>query len=1682
MRDERLQGILAESHGDQSVGAEDTANSDDDVTIEVSMAALDGEIALDGQAASPQELLRARHTVDLLRGILPRLSDTADAAQVSYEIGTLLGWPLEQQDAALETMREAYQRKPTSLRYARGYRKAAMRSGDARELTTALENEGKLAQGGATRAVLNIQRAQLLERDLDNIEAARFSYLLSLDADPRVEALDALEGLAVAAREWTDAATYAERLAGLVTDTAIRAEHLARAARHVDRAGDSQGALALAVQARVHAPASASISFALERLLIADGSHAELASLRERQVEAGVVDPVTAWFDAGVLFRYRVNDPERAIQAFQAAADAANDEDGRKGPCLEQLALALEQEGRWQELVEVDKRRLRLCEGHEKAHHWHRIATTYDERLGDAALAAQAYDFALLADPTWAPALEGAGRLAYSADRSETEARARLLNMHRLEAEAATSRHRRGEALRRVGELLIEDAATIDEGIDVLREAHRQLPKNLGVLRGLERGLHKQGAWKMLVDLYEHELESEEEPTRQCWLLAQMGLIAADRLGDHARAAGALEQYMAIDASHPPVPLVRLADLLEDGGDEETLVTVLNKLVEQTSSAIERASMLARIAAVRERQGRLDEAIRAFEDAIAIAPPTHPVYADAGRAYLRAGRYAELSSVLVAGSRTGEPAERAHWLVKAAHVMDRRLGQTGLAIESLQQALSLDGDSAEARATLEHILARERRWEELAALSSATDDDDGDQLLGRAIVAEATDDPEAVVWYRRALDAGQTLAWLPYARLAALSSRWEELERRYAAVDGSNVMAHHARYRAGEIALEHLGDRERGIAHWLASHEAQKGALAPLVALARLADHMDDAVDILASLQASTRDTATRMLCLRRRVTELDRAGRDDEALATRLDVLALHPSEPWVLAEVEIELERRGDRVALADVLRAAASDTQLEPGLAESTHAALGSVLEQLGSLGDAVVAYENAQQSGGPPQRATLLGLRRCYDAIEDDRVGQVLAELAACPPVGAEQALSRRALAWWWMEHGNADIAVSTLESALRAHPCDYDALNDLAEIVGDEAPTRVTDAMVRAFELEEDSALSVQLGLALVTRLLRSGRTEAAREAAERLRDLAPDHLRVLIVHEELHEQRHNWQQAATALERIATHDDAPPPVRVEALLRLASIQKDELGAADRAKETTKRLLALDASRDLGPRVRLDVEEALGDHAAAATSLAELVTSDDVSDEERGALLLRLAALQDEQLGDAKAALATLSRITDRAGRELAAKRLLTLGERDGRWDVSCEAIEATLSVTPNMDPIWEAALRRRLGDLLASQLEQPEAAVRHYERVVELDPRDTITLLALADIAAAKSADLAVAFHRKLLAVDPQRVSSYRGLRQLFLQLEDTDGAFCAEAMLVGLNAADDEERYFYRQRRMSLAQKLTTELDEGDLDQLFPDRRAPAIELFAALDVVLPALFGIDHGAYGIDDETASTSRILTPVANAVARLFGVASHQLRVASPQICPTAELGDPPLVIVPRSLEDALRREQQFVCGAILGRVRFRGIGTDPGRFTALDGRQVEHLLAAACNLAGVPLATEAAEGAIYADVNKRLDDLLGGDMRREVVAAAKRYVESGTVTGDSIIDAHLDASLRTAMFASQDPSVAVRCLRMFGAMFGSDGAIAQIPEGLARFLPFSISDAHLQLRARLASAEKADKK
>ena len=1660
-------------------------NGDAGVSIQVSVTELDEEVAipLDGEAPSVEEQHRAFALLSYLREILPRLSHAADAAQVQFEIAEQLRGPLEDVAGALEASRAAFRRQPRKLHIARAYRKAALQADSLREAVTALDAEAKRMTAGAARAALHVERALLLNRFFDNDKAAQYAYKRALDNDPsNVIALTAMERAAATYADFDKAAGWAQKLAGAVTDPKLRAEHQARAARHLESSGDIQSATTLVASAHVDAAESPAVSFALERMCFAEKAYDELIALRKWQIEKGVIEPASGWFDVGVIARYGLGNHGEAIAAFKKAAREAGE---AAAPCFEELSWLYAIGGDHKGTARVLSEQLRFEQlPQRRAALWHRLARVHGDLLDDDDAAIKAFENALAEDPSYYPVLADAGRLFH---RSGSQAR--LLTMHRLEAQAAETATDRAGALRRMGEILVQDPQTRDEGIVALRQALEELPGHLSAFGSLERALKSKEAWAELVQLYERELERTEEPSRRRFLLSEIGKLAADRLDDPTRAIAALTQAVAVDATGGPSPLItRLAELLEETEEHDELVPVLTRIADATNDRSERATTLERLAMVHERRGRIEDAVLAYKRAVGAAPPSHPAHASAGRAFLRTERYRELLEVLEAGLATAPPSGKAMWLQKIAAIQDRRLGRTKDAISSLEKALELAPDSFPARQTLIELLTREGMWDELTAVIAGAPDS-GAMSMRRAVVAEAAGDTKtAAEQYGRALEHGVKLARVPYLRVAQAEGRWDELEAHYAAVPESsdkNAVLH-ARYRAAELAHERLKRPTDAVRYLTEAAAAVKGSLSPVVAMLPLVAHVPETRGkLLGLLETMTTDPATRLACLRLQAHAQAAHGDMHATVSAHQKLLELQPSDPVSSVIVEIALEHQADRIGLANHLRRAATDDTLDPQLKSATLASLGSVLEQLGQLRDAALALEASREAAGEEvSRRTLLGLYRLYTALEDrDRIPLVLEALAECPPPGMEQAIClRRLAACWWMR-GDAGRAADALRAALASDACDYEAIKALAELPN-VAESELIDALMRAFELEQSPDTLRDLGNALAARLLSIGRLHTARETVDRVLAGAPDNLSAQMLLAEIHERRKSWKLAAAALERIASHDEASDNVKLEALRRLANIQVLHLRSPAQAKEVADLVAKLAPQDEVAQRVKLEVQVLAGEHEAAVATLTTITERDDVTPLARADDLLRLASLLDNKMNDPAAAIAALGKITGRHERASAVKRLLELGEKSGRWDLACLALEKSLNDEDEMDAGWECAIRRRLSQILRERLGRPDEAFRHEERIVELDPNDVATLERVIAGMTDTDPDRAIAYHRRLVDAAPERIGSYRALRNLFVDKGDIDGAFCAEAVLVGLGVATEEETYFYKGRRAARGARIAGTLSPVELALLCPERDHHALALFATIDALVPKMFKLDATGYGTDAGSTRSSG-LTSVANQISHLLGAGNVSVQLVSPKLGPTVERDQDAIMMLPRGIEDGTPREQRFVCGALLARVALHGIAADPLRLNAFTDNQLNQLIKAALAIAAPDRGVEEPSGAVYADLKMKLDEALGEAARErlkllvEDSAAALSHVDGAELRGTLS-----RAAARAAMLCSADPAEAIKNATLYARMFGEDprhtrpGGIREDPVGKlpAHFhcaLSFAVSEAHAKMRSRL---------
>ncbi|MDB4966131.1 MAG: domain protein putative component of TonB system, partial [Myxococcales bacterium] len=942
-------------------------------------------LSLDGKGASKEELTQARRTVAFLEGLVPSLADEGEAAQALHDLGQLQLHPLNEPAAALEALREAYGKRP-ALHIARAYRKAALRAGSVEDQLRALDGEARAATTPAYRAALETERGALFEKT-GNTTAARQAYLAAVEANPsELTALLAQLQLALSDGDNSEAMASCRRIAEATTDPRVKAEYLAWAARLLEAAGDVVAALAAAVQAEVHAPESPSVSFLLERLFGASDQPRELCARLEAHIVAAAVPPAEGWFEIGILTRYHLGDLEAAERAFTHAAEKA--EGPSKAAAQAELADLWARKGQWQKVLDAEE--AGLPDGGEalgRAVAWTRIGQLREERLGNLDGAADAYKTALEAAPGYVPALEGAGRAF--AKQSDVE---RLLWMHRAEADNAASPAGRAAALRRAGELMLDDAARADEGIKLLQEALVAAPDHAGIFATLERVLRQKKAYPELLALYERELARVGEPRRRAWLLLQIGELAADRLDDSRRAIDAFRGAAEIPGGAPHIALTRLAQLLEDTGDLTALESVLAELTSWTEDPVQLASLYERAAQLQEKRGDLEAALASHRRGLEVAPRAHAIEAAAGRTFARAERWDDLLALFERAASDGSELERADYGYKAGLLLARRMGRSDDGIARLEAVRAASPNHLPTLVALAGLYQEGQRWAALRPILAELPSTPA-LAVRRAALAEVTGHAdEALTLWESLAEAGMTVAARPRARLLARLGRWPRLAALYETTQPNGIgdkWSANARYRAAELYSERTGERPRAAELLAAALVADPDSLPLMLALLRALDVDSPARRAtLTGIVGRLRDPALRAALLGQLANTLG----DGESLATRVNQMALAPRDPVVAVRIEVALEARHNREALAALLRDLRRDPKANEALVAAAAARLGTLLEELGTLRDAADAFEASVASAHPSFLARL-ALPRLYGALGDEtRLGEALRGLA------------------------------------------------------------------------------------------------------------------------------------------------------------------------------------------------------------------------------------------------------------------------------------------------------------------------------------------------------------------------------------------------------------------------------------------------------------------------------------------------------------------------------------------------------------------------------------------------------------------------------------------------------------------------------------------------------------------
>jgi tetratricopeptide (TPR) repeat protein len=932
------------------------------------------------------------------------------------------------------------------------------------DLLDNLKVQTRLAVDDAARVALKKRIASLHAVELQDPQAALEAYRDVLATgfdeesvgairtigetrdDLRADAADALEPVLRAAGKYADVVAVLElRLRGQ-SEPDQRARTLRALADVAETSlGDADRAQSMLIRALAEEPHDAPLHIQIERLAervgrlgwerYADALHERAAAIFDAGLSADLFSRL------GRVAEERLDDPQRAADAYQAAAERMGD-DSTVLAALDRLFVRI---GDFRRLSEVLERRV-VAEGGARvqAELLYRLGDLQIREFGRKAQGLATLRLALERAPDDARSRNSAAALLEEDDLFEDafdilsaayrslgngEEVAKLFERRVARAKTTRERIQARLDLARTVEELTGDRARAQGAVEA---ALAEDPGDGDTLHALERLADANGEWESAAESLGAAIEANHDlpAVTRSELWVRLAGWRSTKLGDNARAEDAFTRALTIDPENLDV-LRALEDLRRSPGRERDLVRTLRARAHlETDLAVKRDLLRQAKSLAEAPLGDTELAEAVLRDLVTEDEGDTWAYQELTKLRAAAGDDAEVVRLLLRRSELADDtAATAALKHEAANVLVDRLSDYARAISLYEEILDANPEDVRASAALRSLYAKAGRDKDLARLLVRLVDVVADQTQRielRLELAKLQGDrfqaPVDAIETLRAIleeDVGQPEAVLALSQLYEQTGRDADLAdlikaQLDAARSSGNVSAEMALLvRLGEIREGRLGDVSAAQEAYEQVLERDANHRLALEALARIAERRSDwerAAVALAKLVSLATDATGVALALRlgaAREKLGDAAGAED-ALQRGL---MLEPSNSELRSMLRARWERAGRWTELADLLIGDAD-------LVAAANPGVGP-------------APQEPTKSAGP---ASIRG-----------------ASLPPSPPVSApiaEQVKLLRAVAEIHMVRQKApDRAVAVLERAAQLVPQDRELLLTLCDAYG-----------------------------------------------------------------------------------------------------------------------------------------------------------------------------------------------------------------------------------------------------------------------------------------------------------------------------------------------------------------------------------------------------------------------------------------------------------------------------------------------------------------------------------------------------------------------------------------------------------------------------------------------------------
>jgi tetratricopeptide (TPR) repeat protein len=1008
-----------------------------------------------------------------------------------------------------------------------------------------------------------------------------------------------------------------------------------------------------------------------------------------------------------------------------------------------------------------------------------------------------------------------------------------------------------------VAELYLKYRPDQPEGEAQLRRSMSLDPANRRAAAHLERILRESGRREELLALYEQRAERAQ--TREERTTAEVA--AADlsqQMGRTAEASTHYRKALEIDPNEPRALRAVRASLIdsESWGDLAKLLEAASR----TRRGERDVPLLVDLATLFSKRMNQPDLAEPFFRKIRKLEPANHAMVDFYRAYHESrNEQAQFLSVLAQAQKTEPDIERrAAMGIEMARAAEQRPQHAEKALEIWKGVLRLRPHLPEAVAALRRLYAATEKWNALLELLK----DELESVPAGNVDEKINRHLEIVSIYRDRLNLDvmvvttylNILALKPDhpAALAALASRYEAQGRwgdlvqilaRQAdsAPDAAARVALHR--RIASIWADKLGKHQNAVASFEKILEAEPG---DTETAARLKE-----------LYVKSRSWRPLIEVLRRELPHVDAAGRRSrlvemarlagerlndarEAITLYNQVLGIAPQDPEALAGLATLYERERRWPALVEIL-------DRQRANAEGNAAAELPLLERRGTLlyermaasEAAIQVFRRIQALDSKNARAAR-ALREIYaqagdyvalEALyaEQGAFGELCDQLTSLADrtadMGARTRLLERVAVLAQEKLNQPDRALKSYERILTTDPRNRKAALALIPLyrAAQKWPRLLAtyEALLGPTAAGDSVSQSERLDLYAEARKIceeRLGSKALAFQWCARAFQVAPKSAEVRTDLERLAGEADEWGALAGHYEtRFGASTDAEE--RIWLLRRVLRISATRLFRPQETRRAAELILS-----ELGYDEEADVAlEQVLVQAKAWPELAKLLhqRADRAPDAaERVKLLLRIAQLEEERVGDMAAAAATWTAIVDAdPTNERARRALVRVSEARQDWIGVVEALRRELATRgATMEPKEREELLLRVAHLQETRLEDHEGAFSSYREVLQANPHAAPAVAGLERLAGTSQAEraelarltlpfyertenaakLAVANAALLDVADTvgERVERLERLRALHGgPLKDPAAAYRAALALFDIDPADGENR-----------------------------------------------------------------------------------------------------------------------------------------------------------------------------------------------------------------------------------------------------------------------------------------------